>query len=113
MSTLPGPSSRHSFAESELLYEKLAPLSARLGLPTAAIRGIATKAAEILQKDGAITNTPAHPSSAKMVISHSGKRPHLVLKGKAKDYHMMMIVHNINQQNCALVLLQLHIIIKS
>ena len=49
LSTLPGPLSRYSVAESELLYEKLAPLSARLGLPTAAIRGIATKAAEILQ----------------------------------------------------------------
>ena len=48
LSTLPGPSSRHSVAESELLYKKLAPLSTRLGLPTAAIRGIATKAAEIL-----------------------------------------------------------------
>ena len=79
LSTVPGPSSRHSIAESELLYEKLAPLSTRLGLPTGAIRGIATKAAEILQKDGAITNAPS------MVISHSGKCPHLVLpKRKSK-----------------------------
>ena len=54
-------------------------LSNRLGLPTEAIRGIVNKPADILQEDGAITNAPGHPGSAKMVISHSGKWPHLVL----------------------------------
>ena len=35
------------------------------------------------------------------------------LKGKAKDYHVMMSVHNTNQPNCVLMSLQLHIVIKS
>ena len=85
--TLPGASSTSSAAQSDtslLLYEKLVPLSTRLGLPNAAIRSIANKAAEILEEDGAITNAPGHPGDAKMVISHSGKRPHLVLPKKKK-----------------------------
>lgn len=83
--TLPGPSSSSISVQpdtSVLLYEKLAPLSSRLGLPTEAIRGIANKAIDILKEDGAIANAPGHPNNAKMVISRSGKRPHLVLPKK-------------------------------
>jgi len=90
--TLPGPSCSSSTQSitlgssvqsvNMLLYEKLMPLSSRLSIPSAAIKGTANKAAEILQEDSAITNAPGHPGNAKMVISHSGKRPHLVLPKK-------------------------------
>ena len=54
-------------------------LSSKLGLPKDAIEGIAKKAVDILSTDGAITQVPGHSNDAKMVLSYSGKRPHLVL----------------------------------
>lgn len=65
-----------------LLSNKLSILSDRLGLPPAAIDGIASKAVEILCTDGAIVPAPGYSSEAKMVISRSGKRPHLILPKK-------------------------------
>ena len=62
-----------------LLSSNLACLSGKLGLPTTAIDAIAKKAAEILSTDGVIVQAPGHSAEAKMVISHSGKCPHLVL----------------------------------
>ena len=67
---------------SETLSTKLCPLSGKLGPPAEAISGIAKKAAEILQTDGAIVSAPDQPPDAKMVISRSGKHPHLVLPMK-------------------------------
>ncbi len=67
---------------SEALSTKLCPLSGKLGLPAEAIAAIAKKAAEIIQTDGAIVNAPGQPGDAKMVISRSGKRPHLVVPKK-------------------------------
>ena len=66
-------------AQATMLSTKLSSLSSKLGLPTTAIDGIAKKAAEILSTSGAIVQAPGHSAEAKMVISHSGKRPHLVL----------------------------------
>jgi len=65
-----------------VLSAKLSVLSSKLGLPTAAIEGIAKKAADILQTEGAIVSAPGQPVAARMVVSHSGKRPHLVLPKK-------------------------------
>ena len=62
-----------------VLSIKLSSLSSKLGLPTTAIDGIAKKAAEILSTDGAIVQAPGHSTEANMVLSRSGKRPHLVL----------------------------------
>ena len=62
-----------------MLSNKLSTLSDKLGLPNAAIDGIARKAAEILCTDGAIVHAPGHSTDTQMVISHSGKRPHLVV----------------------------------
>ena len=62
-----------------MLSSKLSPLSSKLGLPSAAIDGISKKAAEILCSDGAIVHAPGHPTNAQMVVSRTGKRPHLVL----------------------------------
>jgi len=65
-----------------VLSAKLSVLSSKLGLPTAAIERIAKKAADILQTEGAIVSAPGQPVAARMVVSHSGKRPHLVLPKK-------------------------------
>lgn len=84
--SLPGSSQSTSSTSTVLISQqlsaKLSPLSGKLGLPLLAVEGIAKKAAEILQTDGAIVNAPGQPSSAKMVISRAGKRPHLVLPKK-------------------------------
>ena len=65
--------------QADMLSTKLASISDKLGLPTTVIDGIAKKAADILSTDGAIVQASGHSAEAKMVISRSGKRPHLVL----------------------------------
>ena len=69
-------------ANATLLSNRLSVLTTKLGLPNAAIEGIAKKAVEIQSTDGGIVPAPGHRSEAKMVISRSGKRPHLVLPKK-------------------------------
>ncbi len=64
------------------LSKELVQLSPHLGLPVAAVEAIARKASEILNEDGAIVPAPGHDSNARMVISRSGKRPHLVVPKK-------------------------------
>ena len=77
-STSPSSDTSHS----SVLSAKLSVLSGKLGLPNVAIDGIAKKAAEILQTEGAIASAPGQPAEARMVISRSGKRPHLVIPKK-------------------------------
>ena len=60
---------------SLVLSTKLSSLSAKLGLPVAAIDGIAKNAAKILSREG---SAPGFSNETKMVVSRSGKRPHLV-----------------------------------
>ena len=74
---IPAPTSSQSICN--LLSSKLSVRSSKLGLPSAAIDGISKKAAEILCTDGAIVHAPGHPADAQMVVSRTGKRPHLVL----------------------------------
>lgn len=57
-------------------------LSPVLGLQVAAIEAIAHIASEILKKDGATVSAPGLDSNARMVISNSGKRPHLIVPKK-------------------------------
>ena len=64
------------------LSKQLVSIAPHLGLPAAAIEAIARKASEILKVEGAIVPAPGHDSTARMVISKSGKRPHLVLPKK-------------------------------
>ena len=61
-----------------VLSTKLSSLSGKLGLPVAAIDGIARKAVEILSTEGAIVKAPGFSTEAKMVVSRSGRRPHLI-----------------------------------
>ena len=64
------------------LCKYLLPLSSHLGLPSAAIEAIAQKVLEIVNVEGAIVPAPGHHPTARMVISKSGKWPHLVLPKK-------------------------------
>ena len=60
------------------LVKKVAPLTAKLGLPPQAIKRIAEKAIELIATDGTIVNSLGYSGEAKMVKSQSGKRLHLV-----------------------------------
>ena len=71
-----------SASQASELSSKLSSIANRLGLPCAAIEGIAKKAGEILSNEGGIVHAPGHPANARMVISRSGKRPHLVIPKK-------------------------------
>ena len=72
---------------STSLANKVTPLTTKLGLPLQALERIAEKARELLETDGAIVSAPGYTTEAKMVKSHSGKRPHLVTpKGKGDGY---------------------------
>ena len=64
------------------LLKQLTPLSSRLNLPITAVEGIARKAIEITNTDSGIVQAPGHDPSSRMVISKSGKRPHLVTPKK-------------------------------
>lgn len=64
------------------LSNELMTVSSNLRLPAAAIQAIARKAVEILKTTNGIVPAPGYSSSACMVISKSGKRPHLVTTKK-------------------------------
>ena len=49
-----------------------------LGLPVASIQALTSKANKLLQTEGAITTAPGQSADARMVLSYTAKRPHLV-----------------------------------
>jgi len=53
-------------------------LAANIGLPVTALQAIGDKARELLETAGAITPAPGQSPDACMVLSRTGKRPHLV-----------------------------------
>lgn len=57
-----------------------------LKIPLAAIQGIWRKADELLSDPNAISPAPGYDSKYKMVMSQSGKHPHLVTCGKQGKY---------------------------
>ena len=57
-----------------------------LKIPLAAIQGIWKKAEELLNDSNAISPAPGYDSKCKMVMSRSGKRPHLVTCSKQGKY---------------------------
>lgn len=86
MSDGSGPSSSSMSDEQEVtlssISHQLVPLSPHLGLPAAAIEAISRKAVEILMMKDGIVPAPGHDPKARMVVSKSHKRPHLVLPKK-------------------------------
>lgn len=65
-------------SDTQSISNALMPVASRVGLPTAAIEAISRKAAEILKTADGIVPAPGHGSNAVMVLSKSGKMPHLV-----------------------------------
>ena len=57
-----------------------------LNLPLTCIEGIWRKAGELLQKQNAIVAAPGQSPEARMVLSYSGKVPHMVTPTKAGGY---------------------------
>lgn len=67
---------------ADSLSEELLPLCPRLNLPAPAIEAIAQKASDILITDNGIVSAPGQGADARMVMSKSGQRPHLVVPKK-------------------------------
>lgn len=53
-----------------------------MNVPIACIEAIWHKAAELLQTDSAMVPAPGQSPDARMVLSYSGKQPHLVVPSK-------------------------------
>ena len=55
-------------------------------IPLPCLQGIWTKATELLSTSGSTVPAPGYSSEARLVLSRSGKRPHLVLPCKAGGF---------------------------
>ena len=82
-SDIAGPStSKQAGISMSDLVEGLKPVESSLALPIVAIEGVARKAAEILDMSNGIVPAPGCSELSRMVMSKSGKRPHLVSPNK-------------------------------
>ena len=57
-----------------------------VSIPLSCLQGIWGKATELLNTPRAVTSAPGHPEKARMVMSRSGQRPHLVLPCKGCQF---------------------------
>ena len=57
-----------------------------LKIPLATVQGIWKKAEDLLREPGSISSAPGYGTRCKMVLSRSGKRPHLVTCGKGGKF---------------------------
>ena len=55
----------------------------QVNIPFSCLQGIWNKLGELLSTAGSIVSAPGHCPEARLVLSRSGKRPHLVLPSKA------------------------------
>ncbi len=55
-------------------------------VPIMCLEGIRRKATELIGNESAIASAPGQSEEAKMVLSHSGKTPHLVTPSKGGGY---------------------------
>ena len=61
-------------------------LASDVTIPLACLRGIWKKATELLSTAGSTVPAPGHCAETRLVLSRSGKRPHLVLPCKVKGF---------------------------
>ena len=61
-------------------------VASEVTIPLACIQGIWTKATKLLSTAGSTVPAPGHCTEARLVLSRSGKRPHLVLPCKAGGF---------------------------
>ena len=71
--------SNQSLTGNTSLSSNITCLSSCLNLPVEALEGISAKAKEFLTTEGAIAPAPGQDPDARMVLSWTGKRPHLVM----------------------------------
>lgn len=57
-----------------------------LKVTLATVQGIWKKAEDLLSEPGSISSAPGYDSKCKMVLSRSGKRPHLVTCGRSGKF---------------------------
>ena len=67
---------------SHMLSVDVNTVAANVSVPLDSLKGIWQKAEELLQSPEGMSSAPGHPEQARMVLSRSGKRPHLVLPCK-------------------------------
>ena len=83
-----GPSTSTSISIStstrtpQMLSVDVNTVAANVSVPLDCLKGIWQKAEELLQSPGGMSSAPGQPEQARMVLSRSGKRPHLVLPCK-------------------------------
>ena len=65
--------------KNKLLSVDFNSVAANVSVPLECLRGILDKAEELLNLPQGMSPAPGHPDTARMVLSRSGKRPHLVL----------------------------------
>ncbi len=61
-------------------------VAAAVSVPLPCLQGVWKKATELLNTPQAISSAPGHPDEARMVMSRSGQRPHLVLPCKTRRF---------------------------
>ena len=64
---------------SKRLSVKVNTVAASVSIPLECLKGIWQKAEELFNSPHGMSSAPGQPEEARMVLSHSGKRPHLVL----------------------------------
>ena len=77
-SSLPSSSPQLSSALSVDVQE----FASNVTIPLACLQGIWTKATELLLNTGSTVPAPGHPTESRLVLSRSGKCPHLVIACK-------------------------------
>lgn len=80
-----------SFSSSQMVVAHELPLdvetaAAQLNIPISCLEGIWSKASKLLVTDGALTPAPGQSSKARMVLSYSGRVPHMVVPKKNGEY---------------------------
>ena len=58
----------------------------QLNIPISCLEGIWSKASKLIVTDGALTPAPGQSSKARMVLSYSGRVPHMVVPKKNGEY---------------------------
>lgn len=58
----------------------------QLTIPLKCLEGMWAKAKELIGTEGAIASAPGQPQEARMVLSYSGKAPHLVIPNKGGNF---------------------------
>ena len=78
-----GSSSSSSNSVVRSLSVNVNTIAAYVSIPLQCLKGIWQKAEELLQLFNGMSSAPGQPESARLVLSRSGKWPHLVLPNKA------------------------------